>query len=193
MNRKAAPKVFSFFLSLNSLCLCLSISLPLPVSLSNTHTQQTRKIPRSNLQTIWQVKVAYSFLMILSGLAASLAALRSRIFLSLTNSHSLATELFWFYSNHKGCRFKNAIFMSVKSLTFLLYICHCVIVYTVICLLEDSCYWMKLKWTKSKTQSWIPLAFPISPWPSPFYLLVSWQNSSLCKHAWKSMQQVLAA
>lgn len=89
----------SFSLS-NSLCLCLSISLPLPVSLSNTHTQQTRKIPRSNLQTIWQVKVAYSFIWFYLAWLLAKQALRSRIFLSLT-SHSCSSRLFWFHSNHK--------------------------------------------------------------------------------------------
>ena len=89
----------SFSLSI-SLCLCLFISLPLPVSLSNTHTQQTRKISRSNLQTIWQVKVAYSFRWFYLAWLLAKQALRSRIFLSLT-SHSCSGRLFWFYSNHK--------------------------------------------------------------------------------------------
>ena len=120
--------------------------------------------------------------MILSGLVASHQGLRNDISLSLT-SHLWSSRLFRVYSNDKEIfELKNAIFMS-KSLIFLLHICHSIIFHRVTCLLEDSFYWMKLKWTKSK-QIWIPLVSSF-PSASPFHLLISWRNSSTCKHAWK--------
>ena len=85
---------YSIFLSLNlSVSLLVYQSASACLSFKHTHTQQTRKIPRHNLQTIWQVKVAYSFIWFYLAWLLAKQALRSRIFLYLT-SYSCSSRLF---------------------------------------------------------------------------------------------------